>query len=200
MSKVIKQMQMDAIKDTFRNVRDLVVLSVKGLSSQADNNLRTALSKKKIRLKHVKNSFTRRVFSELGMSIPDDSPFWAGTTVLAWGATSVSELSRSIDGELRAPKTAAQYKDKVTVKGAVVDGQVLPFPQALTMPTLPEAIGRVVSLLLSPASRLVSQITGPAAGVAGQIKTRSEDKGEENKSEENKSEENKPAEAPAAGA
>jgi len=190
MSKVIKQMQMDALKDTFHGVRDLVVLSVKGLSSQADNNLRAALSKKKIQLRHVKNSFTRRVFGELGVNIPAESPFWAGTTVLAWGASSVSELSRSIDGELRAPKTAAQYKDKVTVKGAVVDGQVLPFAQALTMPTLPEAIGRVVSLLLSPASRLVSQITGPAAGVAGQIKTKSEDKGEENKSEETK-----PAEA-----
>ncbi len=187
MSKVIKQMQMDALKDTFREVRDLVVLSIKGLSAQADNTLRTALSKKKVRLKHVKNSFTRRVLNELGLQIPEDSPFWKGTTVLAWGGSSVSELSRSIDGELRAPKTAAAYKDKVTVKGAIADGEVLSFEQALKRPTRTEAIARVVSLLLSPASRLVSQINGPASGVAGQIKTKSEEKGEENK----------PAEAPA---
>ena len=179
MSKVIKQMQMDAIKDTFRDVRDLVVLSARGVSSQAENHLRTVLSKKKIRLQHVKNSFTRRVFGELGMSIPADSPYWTGTTVLAWGGGSVSDLSRSIETELRAPKTAAQFKDKVTIKGAIVDGQVATFEQAIKTPTRAEAIGRVVTLLLSPASRLVSQITGPAAGVAGQIKTKSEEKPEE---------------------
>jgi ribosomal protein L10 len=187
MSKVIKQMQMDALKDTFREVRDLVVLSIKGLSAQADNVLRTALSKKKVRLKHVKNSFTRRVFSELGLKVPDNSPFWVGTTILAWGGGSVAELSRSIDGELKAPKTAAVYKDKVTIKGAIADGEVLTFEQAKTRPTQAEALARVVTLLLSPASRLVSQLTGPAAGVAGQIKSKSEDKGEVNK----------PAEAPA---
>jgi large subunit ribosomal protein L10 len=185
MSKVIKQMQMNAIKDTFRDVRDLVVLSVKGLTSQADNHLRSMLSKKKIHLQHVKNSFARRVFGELGLSIPDDSPYWAGTTLLAWGATSVSELSRTIETELKVPKTAAQFKDKVTIKGAVVDGQVLSFGEAVKMPTRAEAIGRVVSLLLSPAARLVSQITGPASGVAGQIKTKSEEKPEEAPAAEN---------------
>jgi ribosomal protein L10 len=184
MSKVIKQMQMDALEDTFREVRDLVVLSVKGLSAQADNQFRAALRKKKIRVQHVKNSYTRRVFGKLGLAVPDDSPYWKGTTVMAWGGTSISELSRAIDGELKAPKTAAQYKDKVTVKGAIVEGQVLPFDQALKMPTRAEAIGRVVQLALSPAARLVSQITGPAATLAGQVKTRGEEKGEENQTAE----------------
>jgi len=190
MSKVIKQMQMDALKGTFRDVRDLVVLSIRGLAAQADNQLRAALRKKNVRLQMVKNSFTRRVFGELGLNVPADSPYWTGTTVLAWGATSVSELSRSIDTELRAPKTAAQYRDRVTVKGAIVDGQPIPFADALKMPTRAEAIGRVVSLAMSAASRLVGQILGPAGGVAGQIKTKSEEKAEENKPAE---------EAPAAG-
>ena len=34
---------------------------------------------------------------------------------------SVSELSRSIDGELKGPKTASMYKERVTVKGAIVN-------------------------------------------------------------------------------
>jgi len=175
-----------------------VVLSIKGLTAQADNHLRAALRKKKIRLQMVKNTFTRRVFGELGLNIPTDSPYWTGTTVLAWGAGSVSELSRAIDTELRAPKTAAQFKDKVTIKGAIVDGSPMRFEEAIKMPTPAEAIGRVVTLALSAGSRLVGQILGPAGGVAGQIKTKSEEKGAE---EENKPEENKPAEeAPAAGA
>ena len=36
MSKVIKQMQMDALKATFKDVKDLVVLSIKGVNSQAE--------------------------------------------------------------------------------------------------------------------------------------------------------------------
>ena len=64
MSKVVKQMQMDAIKSTLSGVRDLVVLSFKGLNSQTDGLFRANLRKKKVRLQVVKNSYTRRVFKE----------------------------------------------------------------------------------------------------------------------------------------
>ncbi len=178
MSKVIKQMQMDALKTTFGEVRDLVVLSVKGLTCLADGQLRASLRKKKIRLQVVKNSYTRRVFKELGLNLPDDSPVWKGTTVFAWGASSVSELSRSIETELKDLKKAAQYKDKVTIKGAMADGQPVTFDQALKMPTRQEAIGRVLSLAMSPASNIVGALKGPASGVAGQVKTIGEKKEE----------------------
>jgi ribosomal protein L10 len=178
MSKVIKQMQMDALKATFGGVRDLVVLSIKGLSATSETQFRAAMRKKNIRLQVVKNAFTRRVFSELGLNIPDDSPFWSGNTTLVWGANSIAELSRGIEAELKDIKKAAQYKDKVAIKGAVADGQVITFDLAKTMPTREEAIARVVSLMLSPASSLVSAMKGPAAGVAGQVKTVSEKKEE----------------------
>ena len=64
MSKLVKQMQMDALKATFGNVRDLVVLSVKGLSAIGETQFRAAMRKKHIRLQVVKNSFTRRVFGD----------------------------------------------------------------------------------------------------------------------------------------
>jgi large subunit ribosomal protein L10 len=171
MSKAIKQMQMDAVRDTFRDVRDMVVLTVNGLNATNDNLLRSNLRKKKVRLQMVKNTFTRRVFKELGVKVADESPYWVGTTVLAWGAGSVSELSRAIDDELKAPKTAPLYKDKVKVKGAIADGQEVGFDVALRMPTRQEAIARVVSLALAPASRLLGQIKGPAAQVMGQVRT-----------------------------
>jgi ribosomal protein L10 len=178
MSKVIKQMQMDAIRKTFDGVRDMVVLSVKGVNALVDGQFRTALRKKKIRLQVVKNSYTRRVFKEMGLNLPDDSPIWSGTTVLAWGAGSVSELSRGIEAELKDIKKAPQYKDKVTIKGAMADGQPVTFDQALKMPTWEEAIARVLSLAMSPAANIVSALKGPASGVAGQVKTISEKKEE----------------------
>ena len=55
MSKVIKQMEMDALKQTFQDIRDMVILSASKLSCQQDTQLRAALRKKNIRhyLHHV---------------------------------------------------------------------------------------------------------------------------------------------------
>jgi large subunit ribosomal protein L10 len=175
MSKQIKQLEMDALGKAFRDVRDLVALSVVGLDSRADNQMRLSLRKKNIRLQVVKNSLTRRVFGELGLNA---TKIWEGPTTLAWGATSLAELSRELD-EVRK-----KNEKFIKAKGAVADGQEVTFEQALKMPTRAEAIGRVVMLALAPAGRLLSQIRGPASQVASQIKTLSE-----------KAEGEKPAEA-----
>jgi large subunit ribosomal protein L10 len=191
MSKVIKQMEMTALRDTFNGVRDLVVLSIKGLDANAETSLRATLRKKNIRLRGIKNSLTRRVFAEMGMQIGEDSPFWAGPTTLAWGTSSIAELSRTLEGELRAPKTAALYKDRVTVKGAIADGQVVTFDQALKMPTRLEALGQILAAILGPAGAIAGCLTGPISQVASQIQTLAE------KKEEAPAEEAAPA--PAAG-
>jgi large subunit ribosomal protein L10 len=182
MSKIIKQMEMDSLKKTFQDVRDLAVLSVSGLSCQADTGFRAALRKKKIRLKVIKNSLSRKVFAELGLKVGDESPVWVGPSMVAWGAGSIAELCRDIDSELAAPKTAALYKDKVKRKGAVADGMEVSWDVAAKMPTRQEAIARVAGLILAPAARVAGQLRGPGGKVAGQVKSISE----------------KPADAPAA--
>ena len=164
MSKLIKQMEMDDLKKTFQDVRDMVILSASKVSCQEDIQLRATLRKKNIRLKVVKNSLARRVFGELRMAV---EKCWEGPTMLAWWSNSLAELSKELDSLTRK-------NDKIKVKGAVSEGQEIAFKQALAMPTKAEAIGRVISLALSPASRLLSQILGPATQVAGQIKTLSE--------------------------
>jgi large subunit ribosomal protein L10 len=161
MSKQIKQLEMDALEQTFQGVRDLVVMSVVGLDCQADNKLRLGLRKKNIRMQVVKNTLARRVLGKLGIDMPN---VWEGPTTLAWGSGSLSELSRELD-------TALKQNDKVKFKGAIADGQRVTFEQALKMPTRAEAIGRVLMLALSPARRLAGQILGPAGRVAGQVKS-----------------------------
>jgi large subunit ribosomal protein L10 len=165
MSKQVKQLQMDALKQTFASVRDMVVLSVSGVDCQTENHIRLALRKKNIRLQTVKNSLARRVFDELGVRL--DS-VWEGPTTLAWGGTSIAELCQEID---RMVKGADKLKANVKYKLAVADGAPITFDQGLKMPTRAEAIGQVIMLALSPARRLVGQILGPAGRVAGQIKT-----------------------------
>jgi large subunit ribosomal protein L10 len=171
MSKVIKQMEMDALRATFRDVRDLAVLSVTKLDSQGEYTFRAALRKKQIRLQVVKNSLTRKVLRELNIQVADDSPFWTGPTMLAWGASSIAELTRDIDSELKDAKKGLLYKDKVAKKGAIADGQPVTWEAATKMPTRLEAIGRVITLALSPGSRLMSQVLGPASTLLGQVKS-----------------------------
>jgi large subunit ribosomal protein L10 len=176
MSKVIKQMQMDAIRQTFDGVRDMVVLSVKGLDCQGDYALRATLRKKNVKMMVLKNSLARRVFGEIGIHIPPDSKYWEGPTTFVWGApgASIAEVSRALDGELKNPKTAARYKDKVVVKGAVAEGEPLTFEEAKKRPTREEAIAAIIGAILSPGSSIAGCLTGPAAQVASQIQTISE--------------------------
>jgi ribosomal protein L10 len=163
MSKAIKEMEMNALGQTFKEVRDLVLLTASGVNAQTDNQTRLALRKKNIRLQVVKNSLVQRVFSDLGITIKSDAS-WMGPTVVAWGGSSLAELSRELEALIKK-------NDKIKAKAAVADGQEITFSQALKMPTKPEALGRVISLALSPATRLVSQILAPASRIAGQIKT-----------------------------
>jgi large subunit ribosomal protein L10 len=178
MSKVIKQMEMDALRQTFEGVRDLVLLSIKGLNCQLDTGLRATLRKKNIRLKVVKNSLTRRVFGDLGIHIDAESPYWQGPTALAWGPGSVAELSRALNEELKTSKAAPQYRDKIVVKGAIADGEPISFDLALTRPTRVEAIGQLIGMIVGPGAAIAGCLTGPASQVASQIEKLSEKKEE----------------------
>jgi len=167
MSKQIKQLEMDALKKTFEGVRDMVAFSIIKLVCHLNDQMRAGLRKKNIRLQMVKNSLARRVFGDLGINAQAEA-FWAGTTVLAWGSNSLAELSKEIEA-------LARKNDKILkVKGAVSEGQEIPFQVALKMPTRTEAIGRVIGLALNPASRLVGQLLAPGGNLAGQIKSLSE--------------------------
>src|SRR5579884_1027476 len=98
MSKVIKQMQMDVLKNTFQEVRDMVLLNVVGLDAVTENKMRLDLRKKGIRLQMVKNSLARRVFTDLGLQI---NTGWEGSTTVAWGGSSIANLSQEIDAVIK---------------------------------------------------------------------------------------------------
>src|SRR5437870_2792069 len=98
MSKVIKQMQMDALKSTFHNVRDMVILTTAKLNCAATHTFRFNLRKKHVHVQMVKNSLCQRVFNELGMKIDG---CWSGPTLVVWGGNSLSELSKDIEGLIR---------------------------------------------------------------------------------------------------
>jgi large subunit ribosomal protein L10 len=173
MSKVIKQMEMDALKQAFGGVKNMVFLSQSKLGAIAENQLRLALRKKGVRLHQVKNSLARKVFSELGL---DQKNLMTGNTVIAWGGESVKELSKELESAFKdLTRKDPKFNEKVSVKGAIADGTPVTFAEALKMPTRLEAIGEVVSAILSPGSSLAGLLVGPGAAVASQIETKSKE-------------------------
>ena len=66
MSKVIKQMEMDALKQPSRTFAIWCVLSSEKLTCQIDYGMRTTLRKKKIRVQMVKNTLAQRFSAKWG--------------------------------------------------------------------------------------------------------------------------------------
>ena len=177
MSKLIKQMEYTALEKTFAGVRDLILLSPARIDSGTDYNFRKQLRDKKVRVQMVKNSLVRRVFEAQGVKL--DDKVWTGTTLVAWGADSIKDLSKAVDGLIKdIEKKDPKQKDRLKVKTAVADGQPVPMATALTMPTRLEAIGEIIGMILGPASAIAGCLTGPGGQVASQIATIAERKEE----------------------
>jgi large subunit ribosomal protein L10 len=177
MSKAVKQMEYTALERTFAGVRDLVLLSPAKIDSGTDYTFRKQLREKKVRVQMVKNSLAQRVFEANGVKL--DAKIWTGTTLVAWGADSIKDLSKAVDGLIKEiEKKDPKQKDKLKIKTAVADGQPVPMATALTMPTRLEAIGEVIAAMLGAVSEIAGGLTGPAAQVASQIATIAERKEE----------------------
>jgi large subunit ribosomal protein L10 len=170
MSKEVKQMEYTALERTFSGVRDLVLLSPSKIDSGTEYNFRKQLREKKVRVQMVKNSLARRVFEAQGVKL--DDKVWAGTTLVAWGADSIKDLSKAVDGLIKdIEKKDPKQKDKLKFKTADADGQPVPMATALTMPTRLEAIGEIIAMILGPAASIAAALTGPGGQVASQIGT-----------------------------
>jgi large subunit ribosomal protein L10 len=176
MSKVIKQMELDALKQSFGGVRNMVVITATKIDAGTDHAIRSRLRSQKIHLQMVKNSLARRILSAGGIELKD---VWAGPTLLAWGGDNIKGLSQAIAGVIAdLKKKDPKVEEKIKVKAAVAEGQQITFEQAKNMPTREEIIGELVAMILGPASEIAAMLTGPASQVASQIQTISEKKEE----------------------
>jgi ribosomal protein L10 len=163
MSKKIKEMELNALRTTFKGVKDMVLLQPLKLDSAADFEMRKKLRDKKIRVKLVKNSLVKKVFDENGVKVDAG----AGPTLLCWGAESVKELSTAVESILKDLKKDPKAPEKIKVKTAVSEGQPVTMEVAKSIPTRQEAIGAVIAALLGPASQIAGCLTGPASQLAG---------------------------------
>ena len=168
MSKYVKELMMDQLRSDLDGSTSLLILDLKGLDAIAEHKFRSDLRKKSIKVRALKNTLARRVFTDMG--IGGLSQYLEGPSVAVWGGDGVAELAKEVSTRVKTLK-------KPLIKGGAVNGIVIGPDQVEDITKLPSRealIGRVVALALAPAQRVVALANAPAAGLMGQLKTLSE--------------------------
>jgi large subunit ribosomal protein L10 len=165
MSKPIKQLIQAAYTERFKGVDNALLIDVRGIAANDNNNLRLSLAKKDIRITVVKNTLARKAFAGTGLEQLTTATI--GPTAIAWGAESVVEVARELTDW-------ARKIEDLELKAAVLDGELFEGEAGVkrlsTFPTKGEAQAKVVQLVLSPASNVVGAAKAPGSNILGIIK------------------------------
>lgn len=165
MSKPVKEMIMREYADRLGDTSDAMLISIRGVNAVDATKVRNELRKKDIRITVIRNALARRQFAGTGLEAL--TPLLKGPSALAFGGQSVVEVAREI------VKIVEQFPG-IELKGAVLDGTLFEGKKGVEelskFPTRDEAIGQVVTLVVSPARNLMAQVKGPGAKIAGIIK------------------------------
>lgn len=170
MSKTVKNIIMRDYKTRIAGGRDAfpdaTLISIRGLKGIETTKLRHTLAQKQIKITVVQNALARKTFE--GTNLAPLTDLLTGSNALAYGGQSVIEVARELFAALAK-------MPGLELKGAVLDGMLFSgkagVEELSKFPTRDEAIGQVVTLIVSPARKLVAQVQGPGATVAGLIKS-----------------------------
>jgi large subunit ribosomal protein L10 len=168
MSKYVKELMMDQLRSDLDGSTSLLILDLKGLDAISEHRFRRDLRKKSIKVRALKNTLARRVFSDMG--IAGLSQYLEGPSVAVWGGAGVAELAKEVSTQVKTLK-------KPAIKGGVVDGVVIGPNQVEDITKLPSRealIARVAAMALAPAQRIIALANAPAGGLMSQLQTLSE--------------------------
>ena len=166
MSKYVKGLLQAELKDRMvkEDISEFLVVSIKGISGNANNELRGELLKKNVKMQVVRNSLFKKALSELEMDAACD--LFEGPSTLVYGGDSIVDTAKEI----------VDWKKKIKVleiKGAYLDGQTLDedgTKELSKMPNRSELQGKISAAAMSPGGKLAAAIISPAGIIAGCIK------------------------------
>jgi len=170
MSKTVKSIIMRDYKARItggsEQYPDAMLISIRGVKAIDTTKLRVGLAKKNIKITVIRNSLARKTFE--GSGLEPLGELMTGANALAYGGNSVVEVAREVIALIAKMPS-------VELKGAVLDGTLFKgkagVEELSKFPTREEAIGRIVTLIVSPARKLVAQVQGPGSALAGIVKS-----------------------------
>jgi large subunit ribosomal protein L10 len=145
-----KEAEFHALELAFRDAESAILVDYKGLNVPQVTDLRRQLRAAKASYKVVKNTIAKRALK--GTSFEALSPFFEGTTAVAYTATDPVALAKTLTTFVKAVPT-------VTIKAAVVQGRAIK-PAEVTdlaaMPGKPELLAKLLFVLQAPMVQIVS--------------------------------------------
>jgi len=151
-----KQVELQALEAAFQGSDSAILIDYKGLNVPQVTELRRQLRTAKASYKVVKNTIAKRALK--GTSFEPLSPFFEGTTAVAYTATDPVALAKTLT-------TFAKTAPMVSIKAAVVQGRAIKPAEVVdlaSLPGKPELYAKLLFVLQAPMVQIVSVLNaGP---------------------------------------
>src|SRR3954454_14875697 len=116
MSKRVKSLITAELQNKFKGADSVVVIDCTGIDSKTTGGIRADLRKKAVKLTVVRNALAAKALESAGLK--GAGPLLKGTNAVAYGGDSIVDVVKELVEQ-------AKKVDKLKIKGAVVDGQLL---------------------------------------------------------------------------
>jgi large subunit ribosomal protein L10 len=165
MSKYVKNLVSDHIRERLSGVHDALLVNVIGLNANSNHKLRAELRTKKINVLVVKNSLAARALADTPLARMFDGV--DGSAAVCWGSEDIVSLAKEVNRLLESDQFKAFQP-----RGGVMDGEQLRPEQVAEVakwPSRTEQLSLLLGQVLSPGANLVSQLTSVGGALASQI-------------------------------
>lgn len=165
-NRLVKEKLISAIGEDLKDAEIVVVTQQTGLNADETRDLRVQMRKENVGFKVGKNTIIKHAIQ--GTNISGLEKFLHGPTALAFSKDPVAAAKVAVN--------FAKKNDKFKIVGAVMNGQVLDEAQTKTLASLPsldELRGKLIGLLLAPATKIAGVLQAPAGQLARVISARS---------------------------
>ena len=172
MSKYVKKLITDEIRNRLDGVKDALLVNVIGLTANANNRLRARLAESNVKVMVVKNSLARSACE--GTSLDGLFNSIDGANAICWGGEDIVSLAKVIVKIAKDPEFAQVF----TPTGGIMDGEQLS-PEAVKdvskWPSREEQIAILLGQICGLGGKISAQICSPGAKLASQIKKKAGD-------------------------
>jgi large subunit ribosomal protein L10 len=165
-NRLKKEEMVVSFGDEVKDAGLVVVTQQVGLNADETRNLRVQLRKENVGLKVGKNTLVKHAIK--GTKLEGLEKFLNGPTALAYSKDPISAAKVTVE--------FSKKNDKFKVIGAVMGDQILDATQVkalASLPSLDQLRGKLLGLLVAPATRIAGILQAPAGQLARVMSARS---------------------------
>ncbi|MBX3193269.1 MAG: 50S ribosomal protein L10 [Labilithrix sp.] len=150
------------VRTKFDKMTSAVFLDYKGMTVEQATNLRAQFRKAGVEYKVVKNTLVKQALKDTAYG-PKLNDVLVGMTGIAWSYEDPSAAAKVVKAY---KKDAGDAGDKLTVKGGLIEGEVLDGKRVenelATMPGKDELRAKLLATFQAPLQQLVALLQAPA--------------------------------------